>query len=384
MTDQKPPVNEPSALWRAYTNLVQQGALHGEAIAETLGLDATALRCIGFAWTEPDQTPGRLAELTGLTTGAVTGVLDRLERAGFVQRIPDPADRRRTIVRVSHERGREVGAAYDPVEHAIEGVTERLDPTQRSLLVEVLGSLRTIVAQDTERLRASSRGGMVGSMFTAPTRDVTHGRLTFRSGAPRFALRAAPLGPESEMRAVAELTHTVLRIDGRTEPGELTRASFSGPLPDVRTQRGEVAVAYKRRLDWRQREARIGLLRDLPWTIDVSGGLSTLDADLRSLRVRELSVSGSVDDVRLLLGRPDGTSRIRVSGASRDVVVELPGGVALRLSVSGGAKDIRFEREHMRNAHGQVRLETREAASAADRFELELSGGARSVKVRRA
>jgi DNA-binding MarR family transcriptional regulator len=384
MTDPKQPVNEPSALWRAYTNLVQQGALHAEAIAETLGLDATALRCIGFAWTEPDLTPGRLAELTGLTTGAVTGVLDRLERAGFIQRVPDPADRRRTIVRVSHERGQEVGAAYDAVERATEAVVARLDAAQRSLLVDVLGSLRTVVAEDTERLRASSRGGMVGSLFTAPARDVTQGRLTFRSGAPRFALRAAPLGPESEVRAVAELTHTVLRLDGRTEAGELSRASFSGPLPDVRTHRGEVSVSYRRRLDWREREAHIGLQRDLPWTIEVAGGLSTLDADLRSLRVRELSVSGSVDDVRLLLGRPDGTGRIRISGGSRDVVVELPAGVALRLSMTGGAKDIRFEREHLRNAHGVVRLETAEARSAPDRFELELSGGVRSLKVHRA
>lgn len=384
MTDHEQPVNEPSALWRAYTNLIQQGGLHGEAIAESLGLDATALRCIGFAWTEPDLTPGRLAELTGLTTGAVTGVLDRLERAGFVQRSPDPHDRRRTIVRVSHARGRDVGVAYEPMESATEAVFARLDPAQRSLLADILERLQAVVAQDTERLRASSRGGMVGAVYTAPMRDVTLGRLTFRSGAPRFSLRAAPLGPESEVRAVAELTHTTLRLDARTEPGELSRATFDGPLPDVRTHRGEVTVAYKRRLDWRQREAHIGLLETVPWAIDVSGGLSALDADLRSIRLRELSVTGGIDDLRLRLGRPDGTSRIRVSGSSRGVVVELPAGVAIRLSLSGGAKDIRFEQEHLRNAHGTVRLESREARSAADRFEFDLSGGAGSVKVQRA
>ncbi len=96
---------DPSPLWSAVTAVAQQGALHQEAIAATLGLNPTDLRCIGFAWSEPDLTPGRLAELTGLTTGAVTGVLDRLERAGYVQRAPDPRDRRRTLVRVSHEQG---------------------------------------------------------------------------------------------------------------------------------------------------------------------------------------------------------------------------------------------------------------------------------------
>lgn len=382
MTDEKAPVNEPSALWRAYTNLVQQGTLYGEAVAATLGLDATALRCVGFAWNEPDLTPGRLAELTGLTSGAVTGVLDRLERAGFIDRIADPTDRRRTLIRVSHARGRELGAAYEPLKRATEQVLAPLEERERTWLATALTQLGDVVAADTARLHAQTRGGMVGSMFRAPMRDVTHGRLTFRSGAPRLALRTT-LGPENEVRAVAELTHTVLRIDGRTDPGELILASFSGPLPDVRTHRDEVSIAYKRRLDWRQREARIGLLADVPWTIDVSGGLSTLDADLRSVRLRELAVSGSVDDVRLQLGRPDGTSRIAVSGSSRDVVVELPAGVALRLALSGGAKDIRFEREHLRNTHGTVRLETRGAQTAADRFELDLSGGAGSVKVRR-
>jgi len=73
-----------------------------------------------------------------------------------------------------------------------------------------------------------------------------------------------------------------------------------------------------------------------------------------------------------------------VSGGSRDVTVEVPTGIALRLSVSGGAKDVRFEREHLRNIHGSVRLETRETPTAPDRFEVDLSGGTRSVKVHRA
>lgn len=384
MTDRRQPVNTSSPLWGAYTKLVQQGALHGEAIAQAVGLDPTALRCVGLARTERDLTPGRLAELTGLTTGAVTGVLDRLERAGLVRRVPDPSDRRRTIIRVSDARGQEVGDAYEPLERAAEAVFDRLDDGQRALLVRVLGDLLRVVSDDTDRLRAMSRGGMVGDVFTAPGSGVTMGRLTFRSGAPRFALRAAPLGPESEMRAVAELTHTSLRLDGSATVGELCRASFEGPRPDVAARKGDVTLSYKRRPDWRQRGARVGLSRDVPWVIDVSGGLSALEADLRSVQLRELSVSGGTDDVRLMLGRPDGTSRIRLSGGSRDVTVELPPGVALRMSVSGGARDVRFEHEHRRNIHGSVMLGTAEASSAADRFELDLSGGVREARVQRA
>ena len=49
------------------------------------------------------MTPSRLAELSGLTSGAVTGVLDRLERAGFVRRESDPTDRRSLLVRIDPE-----------------------------------------------------------------------------------------------------------------------------------------------------------------------------------------------------------------------------------------------------------------------------------------
>jgi hypothetical protein len=308
-------------------------------------------------------------------------VLDRLERAGYIERIADPTDRRRTLIRVSRERGRAVGAAYEPLERATEEALGALDASQRALITDVLVRLGDAVAADTARLRATSRGGMVGGMFSAPLAEVDRGRLVFRSGAPRLALRAAPLGPASEMRAVAELTHTTLRIDGSAAEGELCRASFEGPHPDVHARKAEVTMAYKRRLDWRQREARVGLSRLVPWAIDVSGGLSRFDADLRDVRVHELRISGSVDDVTARLGVPDGTSRLRLSGGARDLVIEHPSGTPIRVSVSGGVHDIRVGREHLRDVHGTVRLATSGAERAADRFEVEVSGGARTVRV---
>lgn len=381
MTDHDSTVNEPSALWRAYTKLVQQGGLHGEAIAESLGLDATALRCIGFAWTEPDLTPGRLAELTGLTTGAVTGVLDRLERAGFIQRQPDPHDRRRTIVHVSHDRGRDVGLAYEPMERATEAVFARLDDAQRSLLARVLQSLATVVDDDTARLRAANRGGMVGEMFTAPLGQADAGRLVFLSGAPRIAFRAAPLGLGAEARMVAELFHTSLAIGGGAADGQLCRATFSGPVPLVGVHKGDVRIGYKRRLGLGNRETRVELSQAVPWTIDVSGGLSTFVADLRRVRVHGLRIAGGVDDVTARLGSPDGTSRLRLSGGARDVTIEHPVGTAIRVSVSGGVHDITVGREHLREVHGTVRLATSGADRVADRFEVEVTGGARTIRV---
>jgi DNA-binding MarR family transcriptional regulator len=69
------------------------------AIAERLGLNPSDHKCADLICNETGPvTAGRLAELTGLSTGAITGVVDRLERAGFVSRVPDPQDRRRVVI----------------------------------------------------------------------------------------------------------------------------------------------------------------------------------------------------------------------------------------------------------------------------------------------
>jgi DNA-binding MarR family transcriptional regulator len=66
--------------------------------AEAVGLNPSDLGCLCLLLLHGPSPAGRLAELTGLTTGAVTGVIDRLERAGFAQRVVEPTDRRKVIV----------------------------------------------------------------------------------------------------------------------------------------------------------------------------------------------------------------------------------------------------------------------------------------------
>ena len=63
-----------------------------EAVARRLGVTAADQRVLGVLGRMGVATPSRLAESTGLTTGAITGIVDRLERAGFAKRVPNPAD----------------------------------------------------------------------------------------------------------------------------------------------------------------------------------------------------------------------------------------------------------------------------------------------------
>lgn len=67
-------------------------------VADTIGLHITDHQCLHFIHRYGAVPAGRLAQLTGLTTGAVTGIIDRLEKAGYARRVNDPKDRRRTIV----------------------------------------------------------------------------------------------------------------------------------------------------------------------------------------------------------------------------------------------------------------------------------------------
>jgi predicted transcriptional regulator len=78
--------------------------VHSLLASEALGLAPTDLVCMCLLQLHGPATPGWLAEMTSLSTGAVTGVVDRLERAGYVTRAQDPQDRRRVIVGADLER----------------------------------------------------------------------------------------------------------------------------------------------------------------------------------------------------------------------------------------------------------------------------------------
>jgi DNA-binding MarR family transcriptional regulator len=72
--------------------------LHNQVVAQRVGLGGSDAQFIGLLSLNGPLTPGRLAEMSGLTTGTVTGVIDRLETGGFVRRERDPDDRRKVIV----------------------------------------------------------------------------------------------------------------------------------------------------------------------------------------------------------------------------------------------------------------------------------------------
>ena len=126
---------------------------HG-AVAERVGLNVTDHKCLGLLLENDALTPGALASQAGLSSAAVTTVLDRLEPAGFVRRVPDPKDRRRTVLRVNHEK---VDAEISPLMASFQAAMGRLmsgyAPEQAALIVDFLAKCTDLFRAEAARLR---------------------------------------------------------------------------------------------------------------------------------------------------------------------------------------------------------------------------------------
>jgi DNA-binding MarR family transcriptional regulator len=104
-----------TAFGRAHRRLVAEMVMFNQTVAERLGLNVTELQCVNFidiVGADGKLTAGQLAELAGISTGAMTRLIDRLERAGYVRRERPPEDRRRVVVHIVPERGKEIGRLY--------------------------------------------------------------------------------------------------------------------------------------------------------------------------------------------------------------------------------------------------------------------------------
>ena len=126
-------------------------------------------------------TAGRLAELTGLTTGAITGVVDRMEKAGLVRRERDEEDRRKVYVAIVPEALGKVGRFYEPLQKAVTKDWEGYTDAELKLLVRfltqgydtmigVLDDLKAQQAPACSKVRRSRHGnssGLLGSRSAA-------------------------------------------------------------------------------------------------------------------------------------------------------------------------------------------------------------------------
>jgi DNA-binding MarR family transcriptional regulator len=132
-----------------------------QAIAQTVGLNATDAKCIDLILRAPGatMTPGQLAAASGLSSGAVTHILDRLERRRFVERQRDTNDRRKLFVRVRPDSMDPLAPEHDAIAKATMRLVEGYSDAELRLIGDYLERVALASGQALARLVARRRAG---------------------------------------------------------------------------------------------------------------------------------------------------------------------------------------------------------------------------------
>jgi DNA-binding MarR family transcriptional regulator len=128
--------------------------LMGQAAADRIGINNTDLNCLNILSFSGHMTAGELAKATGLTTASITGVIDRLEEAGFVRRERDPHDRRRVVVRLSLDKAvSDVASVFAPMLRDWREMARRYSDDELRLIVDFYGRVEQVFRKHLIRLR---------------------------------------------------------------------------------------------------------------------------------------------------------------------------------------------------------------------------------------
>jgi len=145
------PEESESVIFRNYVDAV---GLHGLASAEAAGLGATEWYALSVLALAGHLTAGELSAQVGLTTGAATRLIDRLERGGHVRRVADPDDRRRVLVEVATPP--DVDTAVGPARRRLGALLQQYTPEEREFLFDYFARATSAFREATEELRKRS------------------------------------------------------------------------------------------------------------------------------------------------------------------------------------------------------------------------------------
>ncbi len=353
-----------------FRELSARTVMFHQAVAERMGLSSADHKCLDLIQRhggEGRMTPGRVAELTGLTTGAVTGVLDRLESAGFVRREKDPDDRRQILVHVRHERMEQFVELFEPIRIAAEAICAEYSPAELERIMDFTRKCidATIRATETLQRAGAARDEAEANLLTLPRGARTSATFEARRGVAALMLGAA--GPHD---------------DG----GHLVRARFEGAPPTLTQDDGVVAYTHPRGspLDWlrmRSKWVRVALARDVRWAVRIKGGASKLEADLTALSLSSFELMGGASDLLLQLGRAEGVVAVRVKGGASTARIQRPRNMPTKLVVHGGVSGLTVDSMKLGSVGGLLEWASPDFEGARDRFELELHGGASDLSI---
>ena len=353
-------------LAREFRQFYSLGASFFRVAAAQTGKTVTDMQVLDILDSSGPTTAGNLAELTGLTTGAVTGLLNRLEEAGLVSRERDLEDGRRIIVQLVRDRGddlRVIDSIFEPLWKSWEEMASGYSDEQIAFLLEFFKRSDAISRREIARLQEVSSDE--GKIYSAPLGDLERARLVVSSGISMLTLKAG------------------------TKTDDLYQARFEGSLPDVRAKDGVVSIRYPRRLsDWvpggSKRIAEVRLTNAIPWWIAIQGGASEVSAKLSGLKLAGLDVKGGMSMIQLNLPTPSvavPVVPIRIRGGASEIIVRRPAGVAARVHLKGWASQFVFDDETFSNMGNDVRMQSPGFQASAPHYDIEILSSVSAVTV---
>jgi DNA-binding MarR family transcriptional regulator len=336
-----------------------------QAIADRLGLNTTDLICLSLLSEPEPLTAGQLAEATGLTTGSVTVMIDRLEKAGYVQRAKDAVDRRRVIVRpVSEQIDREVSPLYTSLGEAWARTLARYSTQELAVILDMLTRSAVLLQEQTTALRLEGTESATPGNKTRAAAPGTaassaqHARLTLATGALNVTVRGAP------------------------QP-ELYSAQFAPPAPEIQAQGSAVRIHYPRfSFFHKRRGAGTITLNTAPtWQIEIRGGAKDCRFELQELTLTAFALLDGAFQLALNLGTPRGAVPIHISGGAAEITIRRPADTATRVVVRGGAVSLRLDERFAQLMYEDEGWQTANYAAAADRYDITVVGGASALSV---
>ena len=127
--------------------------LFHRAVGQLLGVNVTDMKCLDIMTLKGSASPSELAEHTGLSTGATTAMIDRLENAGLVARRPHPTDRRGTVVVPSKEAMGKLSAMFESLAKAMEALVSSYSEKELGILADFFARVSVLWKQECEGLQ---------------------------------------------------------------------------------------------------------------------------------------------------------------------------------------------------------------------------------------
>jgi DNA-binding MarR family transcriptional regulator len=143
-------IEEGGKVFRAYQTSNDN---FDQAIADRVGMNRTDMRCLDLVDQAGGMTAGELARAAGLTTGAVTAVIDRLERAGMARRVADAADRRRVRIEVTPKLWEVTGELMGPFIAESSSILDDYSTEELERFAEFLSRVIEVQSRHTQRIR---------------------------------------------------------------------------------------------------------------------------------------------------------------------------------------------------------------------------------------